>query len=312
MPGFPSAGLPVRAALHETGLYLALQAIAPDELRDPFMQQTVTRLRIPDTLVQVAPAEIGVVDPRTAPAGIIFHVGRCGSTLISQSLKQHGDVVVYSEPLSFNELLSLGAPWSRAQMVAALRSLGEAFAVHAGKRYVLKLSSWSTLFCDVVAEAFPATPWAFSIRDPIEVGEAILRTPPPWFLGGAAPAEHITRAIDPSGSAQTPEAFFAMMYGAFCDAILRLERRHGALVRHEHLPQAIVDVLAPHFGLPVDEARTARMIASASHYAKAPLGRETSFVDDSVAKRAAASPALRTAVERFAAPSLQRLEQAFR
>lgn len=309
MSGFPSAGLPVRAALHETGLYLALQAITPEELRDPFMQQTVNRMRAPDTLVQVARENIGKADPRTAPAGIVFHVGRCGSTLISQSLKQHGDVVVYSEPLSFNELLSLAAP--RAEIVAALRSLGEAFALHAGKRYVLKLSSWSTLFCDIVAEAFPATPWAFSIRDPIEVGEAILRTPPPWFLGGTAPATHITRAIDPTAAAQTPEVFYALMYAAFCDAVLRLDRRRGVLVRHEDLPQAITDALAPHFGLPLDEMRKARMIGSAGHYAKAPLGRETSFVDDSAAKRAAASPELRAAVERLAAPPLQRLLQTF-
>lgn len=300
----------MRAALHDTGLYLALQAITPDELRDPFMQQTVNRLRMPDTLVQVARETIGKADPRTAPAGIVFHVGRCGSTLISQSLKQHGDVVVYSEPLSFNELLSLSAP--RAEIIAALRSLGEAFAVHAGKRYVLKLSSWSTLFCDVVAEAFPETPWAFSIRDPLEVGEAILRTPPPWFLGGTAPAAHITRAIDPAGAAQTPEVFFAMMYGAFCDAILRLDCARGALIRHEHLPQAITDTLAAHFGLPLDEARKAHMIASASQYAKAPLGRETAFIDDSAAKRAAASPELREAVERHAAPSLKRLLEAFK
>ena len=37
--------LPVRAALHPTGLYLALRQIGPAELRDAFMQETIARVR---------------------------------------------------------------------------------------------------------------------------------------------------------------------------------------------------------------------------------------------------------------------------
>ncbi len=45
--------------------------------------------------------------------GIVFHVSRCGSTLVSQLLKQHVGVVVYAEPLPVNEILLPPHKWPR-------------------------------------------------------------------------------------------------------------------------------------------------------------------------------------------------------
>ena len=49
----------------------------------------------------------------TPPAGIVFHVARCGSTLVSQLLKQHLGHVVYAEPLPINEILLPPHKWPR-------------------------------------------------------------------------------------------------------------------------------------------------------------------------------------------------------
>ena len=49
-----SAGLPVRAGLHPTGLYLALRQIGPGELRDAFMQETIARLPAHEWIVHIA------------------------------------------------------------------------------------------------------------------------------------------------------------------------------------------------------------------------------------------------------------------
>jgi hypothetical protein len=50
------------------------------------------------------------------------------------------------------------------------------------------------------------------------------------------------------------------------------------------------------------------MQAAATMDAKAPLGRPAAFVAETAAKRAAASEALRTAVESFSEPALRRLQ----
>ena len=118
--------------------------------------------------------------------------------MISQLRKTHDNLDVYAEPLPSNELLLPPHKWPRHELVAALRSLGDAFARHARKPCVLKFSSWNTLFCDLLAEAFPDPPWILSLRD--------------------------------------PEEFVARLYGAFCAAAVRLDAGRDQLVHDETLP----------------------------------------------------------------------------
>jgi len=302
------AGLPTRAALHPSGLHLVLKDIAVSELQDPFMQQTVTRTQAPERIVSIEPDKIGETDPATAPAGVIFHVGRCGSTVLSQALKQLDNVAVYSEPLPFNELLSPPAG-TRQEVTRALRSIGAAFAAHAGRPYVVKFSSWTTLFADVIADAFPQSAWLFCVRDPVEVGEAVLRDPPPWFRGESEPARHIRSIVGASGQSASEEDYFARVYAAFCDTVLRLDPKHGQLVRYEQLSQALSAAPA-HFGIPVDATQAQRMHESTQRYAKAPLGQPAAFSPDAAAKQASASAELRRAVDAVARPALERVRKA--
>ena len=300
--------LPARAALHPTGLYFSLREIRPAELQDPFMQETIARLPARESVVQIAREDVGKGSVGTGPAGIVFHVARCGSTLVSQLLKQHVGVVAYAEPLPVNEILLPPHKWPRPELVAALRSLGAAFSRHARKPYVLKLTSWNTLFCDLVAEAFPDTPWLLCLRDPLEVAVSLIRQPAGWIWndtgGSAAPfAKH----VDPEGRCKTREEYLARIFGAFCDAATRLNPSRGRLVKYETLPEAVWESVAPLFGLEVDGAARKRMVDAARANAKAPVSKPESFAADSAAERAAASEALHKAIDALARPNLERL-----
>ena len=299
--------LPVRAALRPDGLYLALRDIRPEELQDAFMQETVARVPAAEAIVHIAREDLGKAAPDTAPAGLILHVARCGSTLISQLLKKHEPLVVYAEPLPVNEILIPPHAWPRHELVAALRSLGDALARHAERPYVLKLSSWNTFFCDIVAEAFPATPWVLSIRDPVEVGVSILKEPPGWLRDSMGPGGRFSRFVDPEGASRSPEEFVARLYGAFCGAAARLDPRRGRLVPYTALPAAVWEIVAPHFSLSIDAEQRSRMAEAAMTHAKAPLGKAVTFVRDDATKQAAASAGFRQAVDSFARPGLERL-----
>jgi len=301
--------LPVRAALHPDGMYFTLRQLAAGKLRDAFMQETVTRLPAAEKIVRIARSDVGKAAADTAPAGLVFHVSRCGSTLISQLLKQHGGLTVYAEPLPVNEILVPPHKWPRHGLIDALRSLGDAFARHAGQPYVLKLSSWNTLFCDIVTEAFPGTPWILSIRDPVEVGVALLRDPPGWLRERTAPANPFPAIIDPGAVSNSFEEYVARLYGAFCEAAARLDDGRGRLVRYETLPDAVWETVAPHFGLAVDSQQRGRMRDAARIDAKAPVGKATGFVRDAAAKQAGAPAALRQALDAHARPPLVRLEE---
>lgn len=307
MPETQGNRLPVRAALRPDGLYLALRDIRPEELQDAFMQETVARVAAAETVVHIAREDIGKADADTAPAGLVFHVARCGSTLISQLLKQAGSLVVYAEPLPVNEILVPPHAWPRQDLVAALRSLGDALARHAGGPYVLKLSSWNTFFCDIVAEAFPATPWVLSIRDPVEVGVSILAQRPGWLRDSLGPGGQFSAFVDPQDASRSPEEFVARLYGAFCEAAARLDARRGKLVAYETLPAAVWEVVAPHFSLPIGVRQRSSMAEAARTHAKSPLGKAAPFIRDDAAKQAAASAQLRQAIDSFARPPLERL-----
>jgi hypothetical protein len=303
------AGLPVRAGLHVTGLYFALRQIGPDELQDAFMQETLARVPAPETIVHVARGDIGRAAPDTAPVGLIFHVARCGSTLISQSLKRLDNLVVYAEPQPVNEILAPPHRWPRAELVAALRTLGAAFARHAHKPYVLKLSSWNTLYCDILADAFPATPWVLSLRDPIEVGVSLLARPPGWFGDKTEASRSLAARVDPDSASKSREEFVARAYGAFCEAAARLDVSRGKLVPYEALPAAVWDVVAPHFSLPIETRQRDGIAEAARTDAKAPIGKASEFVSDVATKQAAASPELRRAIDSLARPHLERLRR---
>ena len=309
MHGNQVGWLPARAALHPNGLYLALRRIGAEELRDAFMQETIVRVPAPESVVQIARGDIGKTGPDTAPAGLIFHVARCGSTLISQLLKTCDGLVVYAEPLPVNEILLPPHKWPRTELVGALRSLGAAFAGHARKPYVLKFSSWNTLFCDILAEAFPDSPWVLSYRDPVEVGVSLLNQTPGWLRDPAGPVSHLGRFADPDGTAKSSEIHVARLYGAFCDAVGRLDARRGRLIPYDALPAAVWDIVAPHFSLSIDERQRDRMAAAARNNSKAPVGKAQEFAPDAATKQAAASTGLRQAIDSFARPQLERLRK---
>jgi hypothetical protein len=277
------------------------------ELRDAFMGDGRARSRRREGR-PIATEDIGKAAAGNAPAGLIFHVARCGSTLIAQLLKQAGMLVVYAEPLPVNEILVPPQRHSRNELVGALRSLADAFARHAGRPYVLKFSSWNTLFCDIVTEAFPDTPWVLSLRDPVEVGVSLLREPPGWLGDRAGTASPFPAIIDPGTASASREEYVARLYGTFCDAACRLDPARGKLVRYEALPGSVWEVVAPHFRFAIDAGQRQRMAKAARIDAKAPIGRAAAFTGDAATKQAAASTVLRHAIDEFARPPLERLE----
>ena len=301
--------LPARAALHPTGLYFSLREIRPAELQDPFMQETVARIPARESVVRVAREDVGRGTAGTGPAGIVFHVARCGSTLVSQLLKQHVGLVVYAEPLPVNEILLPPAKWPRAEIVAALRSLGAAFERHARKPWVLKLTSWNTLLCDLVAEAFPSSPWVLCLRDPLEIAVSLLRQPAGWIWDEAGPAAPFAKLIDPGGASRSREEYVAHTLGALCEAASRLDPARGSLVDYTSLPSAVWERVAPHFAQQVDATVRARMLHAASMDSKAPVGRPERFAADAEAKQQAATDGLRRAVDAFARPPFEALRR---
>ncbi len=246
-----------------------------------------------------------------APAGLIFHMSRCGSTLVAQMLAASGANIVVSEAPPIDATVRLdpaAAGLDAAGHAALLRAMALACSqVRSGgeRRCFIKLDSWHIRAAPLLRAAFPDTPWVFLYRDPIEVMVSQMRRRgmqtlpshiPPAFFGLADPTD------------APLEDYAARVLGAICAAALSAHRAGGGLlVNYDKLPGALASRILPHFGVAVSPEEIAAMAAAAERDAKHP---KNGFAPDSAAKRAAATDAIRTAARRHLADVYVGLETA--
>ena len=76
---------PARAVRRPDGLKITFRSISSAEFSDSFTEWIVDRVGGAETKRVFAIETSHGAMPEEAPAGIIFHVGRCGATLVSQN-----------------------------------------------------------------------------------------------------------------------------------------------------------------------------------------------------------------------------------
>src|ERR1700722_20548562 len=165
---------------------------------EPFFDQTVARWASGPRarpLGRARPAPLVALDnePSLEPAGMIFHLSRCGSTLVSRLLGTLPGALVLAEPSPLNALLGLNpGRVEEATLVRLVRLLVRALGRcrHGDERnLVLKCTSWNVCRREILAAAFPETPWVWVQRDPAHVVASLLANPPGWLGRQAAPPQ---------------------------------------------------------------------------------------------------------------------------
>jgi hypothetical protein len=231
------------------------------------------------------------------PVGFVFHLSRCGSTLVGQALGSIPGTRVLSEPAPLDQLLRAMADRPEAEQVAAARWMVSALSPPVSddhQRVIIKMDAWQIHFFPILRQAFPDVPWIFLGRDPIEVMVSHQNHYGAQMIPGALPRELF--AI-PEGEHTLAE------YGAHVLAgILRAGVEHvasgGLLVDYSDLPNAIEGTITKHFGM--DDLKV--LPAVLARDAKNPV---MLFVPDRVTKQAKADEEIRKVVARLIDPSYQ-------
>ncbi|AVS71389.1 sulfotransferase family protein [Paracidovorax avenae] len=257
------------------------------------------------------------VSPGLQPSGIIFHVSRCGSTLVTQAFAALDDHVALSEPPPLDDLLRAEhrlPGLDPAQALAAARAFASAWAQpslpgHESRRshLVIKCDCWDTALAGRIAEAWPGTPWLFLYRDPVEVLVSQMQQRAAYLIPGGP------LGVNPAGIPfdealhMGPEAYCARSLGSIYAAMVR-EFRPGRtlLLDYRQLPGAILDAIAPHFGMQPGAQATERMQATFGVHAKNPLHP---FTPDAGRKHLEAPQRLRELAREWIAPHYDALER---
>lgn len=308
--------MPIAAKRGHAALELSEAPIDGRELYDPFFADTLARM----PLIQVARTEIPRaalqhydIVPEQEPAGLIFHVARCGSTLLANLLRELPGTVVYSEPPAFNDILMPPfGDWSEQEIVASLRLAARGLAQAAGnRRYIVKCRSWNTLLIRLLLKAFPSTPWVFLTRNPIEVAVSVVRKPPTWLRAHSLPDNPFLPFLEVGHElVEQPERYVAEVLRAFTRAVANAARSNGRLLTYSDLPDAAWKCAANHFGWNPSAQVVEAMRRRAGVYSKDPSARKP-FNDDSAAKQAGATPELRRMVSDRTTPSFLSLAESW-
>ena len=288
---------------------------------DPFFDQTVGHalrhpfnlLFRPQTPVEVL-ADFAATQASLAPTGFIFHLSRCGSTVISRMLAALAQNVVVSEAHVIDAIMRANfyravTDEERARWLhATIRALGQ--RRHADERhYFVKFDGWHALALPLVRRVFPEVPWLFVYREPLEVMASHLNRSASWMSPGNL-HPHLL-GLDAATSYGLPlEEYYARVLARICETALRHARAGRVLlVNHRQLPAVVFDSVLNFFRVAYTDAEMAAMRATAQFHAKEP---EVRYADDSETKRREVDEATRAALARWVNPLYERLEAARR
>lgn len=279
-------------------------------LSHPFYQDSLQRTRaLPFNRLMRIATPLSALDAfadATPPDGFIFHMSRCGSTLVAQMLAAVPGHIVVSEPPPLDSIIQLAGrgtapPATIRTMIAALTRDRHGTT----RRRFVKLDAWHSLALPMLRTLYPDVPWIFLYRDPVEVLVSQARMPGVHAVPGMVPLDAFGVTPEP-GIAHNDYA--AWLLDLICRAALDgLEQGGGLLVNYRQLPGAMDDRILSHFGIKLDASGRAELAAAAARNSKAP---DTGFATDSAAKQREADPLTRATADRHVAATYARLEAA--
>ena len=241
--------------------------------------------------------------PLAKPDGFIFHMSRCGSTLVAQMLASITRSIIVSEPAPLDAVLQIiqsrmDQSWSERRLLlqAMIGALGRDTSASGGRLFI-KLDSWHTAALPLFRAAFPDTPWVFIYRDPIEVMVSHMR------MRGLQTVPGAIGSMLAVANELAPEAQVAAALAQIVEPVLA-HADHGLLIDYSHLPGAVTTRILPHFGVSPTPDDCTAMTAKARYDAKRP---SSVFTADGVSKRATASAAVRAAAAIYLATPYRHL-----
>lgn len=313
----PKTWLPIRAAWQSDQLCVQWAHFGQQQLREPFFEGDVQRCLFQPfnrlfrycTPIERLPEWLHLHRP-VPPRGFIFHMSRCGSTLVSQMLAGVSHNIVISEASPIDTVVQANLvrrDLTQEQHALWLRWIVGAFSHprRGEERDVfVKLDSWHTLALPLFRHAFPSVPWIFLYRDPVEVLVSQLRMPGTQMVPGMLGPQ--LAGIEASLGLRQPQEYYARVLARICEPVLHhLGDGSGLLVDYRQLPSAMWATILPHFGIACSERDEAAMAKVARHDAKTP---SFEFAPDSDAKQQAATQPILAAAERWLGDIYRRLD----
>ena len=309
----PAGWLPIAFVRNEHGVFADCRPINLYQCQEPFFDQDVAAcVQKPFPMVVRSFVQIerlgDYATPDAQPAGIIFHSSRCGSTLISRMLQRPPRYRAVSEAPVLKLLLKYIQSWSIEQQIAAVRGLFGLFcrtSDAAPAQTFFKLESLSTLDIALIQQAFPATPWIFLYRDPLETLVSLAEKPYGDLQNRLDLLRYVGVDFETASGWSIPETA-ARCLGLIYGAGRQYMNAQGLLINYRDLAQTLFTRLPEHFRLEWSNLDRAHLRRLQQFHAKEP---QFYFDNDTERKQRTVTSELRAAAQEWAMTAYQDLEQ---
>lgn len=293
----PPGWLPVGIAVGVPTVRWIYAGEAP--LSEPFFAGTVSRLRASDPPAPECETELSIFEfgtgktPPIAPSGLIFHMTRCGSTLLTNALRTHSDTIVLSEPPPFGRLLGL------TSVFAHYRAHDEAGHV------VIKCGTDGLFLLPAIRAALPSVPCLVLVRSPVEVMVSIAAGTPVSLINWYESRQtHRFGVPPPEVMAGGYVEFWAWIIGRFCTDALALLGDGCRVLDYSEITPGVAKRVGEFFHLSSSKESDVCLEETFRLDAKNPA---RVFQMDSASKRDSASETIRASAARWAEGPYQEL-----
>lgn len=276
---------PTRLRIHQQDVWCEWMHLADIPFTDPFFDETLAKARSSSInssrFRSVSP--ISMLDnwsrslTYVPPTAFIFHVSRCGSTLLSQLLGLHPLCISLAEVPLFDDIIRLPfkaeAPTGVdvfETLAAAIRLYGQQRISHERHLFV-KLDSWHIFFWRQLRVLYPDVPFILLYRRPDEVLRSHQKLRGMHAVPGVI--EPAVFGFDPESTpsialdeyiAQVLERYFC----AYLDVVS--EDRMAVLLNYEEGPLAFMRSVAASCGMALDDAYLGEVAKRSAFHAKYP------------------------------------------
>lgn len=280
---------------------------------EPFQDETISRYRqtillnqfiTPKTTLPALDIQAQAVQS-VAPAGFIFHLSRCGSTLISGCLSELDTTCVLSESPVLTQILLDQTLGDTAQQ-KHLRQLIDlhASAFPARPQVVIKWNAWDIFRWDLLRAIYPQVPCIFLVRNPVEILASHQRLVGRHMSGDVTLADYHPVFANWDGMGELVEKRMQVLH-AFLRAMHDFyPEQSGCLMDYRQLDAHTMTALLQFLKIPLDERGVLKIYARMQFDSKSP---HQVFTPDAEKKQSLFSRQEQAKIQAHLAPAYNRL-----
>ncbi len=283
--------IPIKITSNQDGLLCQWLYTGDKPFNNPFFDETIRKcLSLPEnskgyrvnTTLELIQEWAACLDSVT-PTAFIFHVSRCGSTLVSQALGMMSNSISLSEVALFDQILRL--PNNKQGIIdqcndkllaAAIQFYGNK-RTGAENRLFIKTDSWHLLYYQRLRALYPNVPFIILYREPAGVLESNKRSSGMQgianFVGPEVYGFDIT-----SDEFFHPDNYMALVLEKFFNCIIEIATndKHTLLLNYNQGLNEMMKRIAAFIGQDLNAEEKAMIDERSKYHAKRP---EKKFVE---------------------------------